>query len=161
MEARLVALKLFLDELGVSTDITTIDDRKKLQKAVYLAQIGGWDLGYRYGWYLMGPYSPSLAKDYYSLAPMVQQQKDHFQQQKLAPQILENLRHRVKPLMTVPSATSQLNQAQWLELVASLLYLRKNGMTVDKAKEILADKKPTLVPFAATAEQALRAVELV
>lgn len=60
MDSNLIALKLFLDDLGVSADIETIDDRKRVQKAVYLGQAAGADLGYRFGWYLLGPYSPSL-----------------------------------------------------------------------------------------------------
>ena len=34
MEPKLVALKLFLDELEIPASIETIDDRKKVQKAV-------------------------------------------------------------------------------------------------------------------------------
>lgn len=71
MDARLITLKLFLDELGIPDEIETIDDRKRVQKAVYLAQLTGVDLSYRFGWYLMGPYSPTLTKDYYSLAEAV------------------------------------------------------------------------------------------
>ena len=56
MEEKLVVLKLFLDELGIPDSIDTVDERKRIQKAAYLGQLSGVDLGYRYGWYKMGPY---------------------------------------------------------------------------------------------------------
>ena len=63
MEPRLIALRLYLDQLGVSSDIETVSDRKRVQKAVYLGQLSGVDFGYRFGWYLMGPYSTTLTED--------------------------------------------------------------------------------------------------
>ena len=71
MENKLIALKVLLDQLGVPDSIETIDDRKRVQKAVYLGQLSGVDLGYRFGWYVFGPYSPALTKDYYSLAEAI------------------------------------------------------------------------------------------
>ena len=67
MEMKLVLLKLFLDKLGISSEIDTFEKRKTIQKAVYLGQLTDVDLSYRFGWYLKGPYSPSLAEDYYPL----------------------------------------------------------------------------------------------
>lgn len=66
MDQRSAALKLVLDHLGTN-DISTVDDRMEVQKAVYLAQKAGVSLGYSYGWYVRGPYSPSLTRDYYDL----------------------------------------------------------------------------------------------
>ncbi len=50
MEARQIVLKLFLSTLGVPADIDTVNDRKRVQKAVYIGQLTGVDLGYRFGW---------------------------------------------------------------------------------------------------------------
>jgi hypothetical protein len=54
MEKHQIALKLFLDELGVPIDTNNINDRKLAQKAVYLGQLSGVDLGYRFGWFSTG-----------------------------------------------------------------------------------------------------------
>src|SRR5262245_4220988 len=67
MESTKIALKLLLDSIGVPADVGKLEGRKLIQKAVYLGQRAGVDLGYRFGWYLMGPYSPDLARDYYVL----------------------------------------------------------------------------------------------
>jgi hypothetical protein len=45
MSAKLATLKLFLNELGIDSNINTVDDRKRVQKAVYLGQIARVDLG--------------------------------------------------------------------------------------------------------------------
>ncbi len=42
--------------------------RLRLQKYVYLAKFFDIDLGYKYNLYLRGPYSPTLAEDYYKLS---------------------------------------------------------------------------------------------
>ncbi|MBC7112712.1 MAG: hypothetical protein H5T34_01600 [Candidatus Methanomethyliales bacterium] len=42
--------------------------RLKLQKLVFLARYFGLDMGYSFSLYIHGPYSPDLARDYYSLA---------------------------------------------------------------------------------------------
>ena len=65
---KLLALKLVLEALGVGTNIGNVTERKEKQKAIYLVKaLTGLDLGYSYGWYIRGPYSPSLANDYYEL----------------------------------------------------------------------------------------------
>jgi hypothetical protein len=39
-----------------------------LQKTVYLLEQFGLNIGYDFSWYLRGPYSPSLARDAYTVA---------------------------------------------------------------------------------------------
>lgn len=63
-------LKAFLDaiepQLDWQFDVETFEDRFRLQKYVLLAEDFGFEHEYRYGMHLRGPYSPSLAEDYYS-----------------------------------------------------------------------------------------------
>jgi uncharacterized protein YwgA len=46
----------------------TFNDRLLLQKRVYLMQVFGLFIGYRFNWYLRGPYSKELARDGFALA---------------------------------------------------------------------------------------------
>ena len=46
---------------------TDFNARLILQKTVYLLEQFGLNIGYFFGWYLHGPYSPSLARDAYTL----------------------------------------------------------------------------------------------
>lgn len=155
MENRLVALKLVLDELGIAPDISTLDDRKRVQKAIYLGQRTGVELGYRFGWYLLGPYSTDLTRDYYALSASLQQGEEEESGRTLHEEIRGALR-RVQPLMTAP-ASVDLAQEDWLELVASLHYLmRVSGYTFEKSlEEMKGTSKERLLTHAETAKKLL------
>ena len=159
MEPKLVALKLFLDELGIPASIETIDDRKKVQKAVYLGQLSGVDLGYRFGWYLKGPYSTSLTKDYFSLAEALTSNDQSYSGKEFSASVRDRLRS-VLPLMEVPEGIV-LPQEDWLELVSSLHYLRKvQGLDESSADLKLQQSKPRLAPLAPHAKDYLSKANL-
>ena len=48
-------------------DISSFEGRLVLQKTVYLLQSLGFYLGYKFSWYVHGPYSPDLTKDAFRL----------------------------------------------------------------------------------------------
>ena len=58
----------FEETLDWEFDVDEFDDRLKLQKLVYFARECGLDAPYNYNIYRYGPYSPSLAEDYYEIA---------------------------------------------------------------------------------------------
>jgi hypothetical protein len=150
MEERCVALKLLLDAVSIPSQIRTVADRKRVQKAIYLIQLTGVDLGYQYGWYLMGPYSPALTRDYYDLAAALDEGDDATGDVALRGPVLERL-DAVKKLMDVPNYCD-LDQPSWLELVASVHYLQKTrGLSEAAANEELAKSKPALAPWAIAA----------
>lgn len=154
MDRGQVALKLFLDELGIDSGIQTIDDRKRVQKAVYLGQLSGVDLGYRFGWYIKGPYSPGLTKDYFGIAEAVASGDADWKGKKLREPISERLR-TIRPLMEVPEGVN-LPQEDWLELVASLHFLRKvSKLDEHEALRILKKEKSHVVGFVEEAKSAL------
>ncbi len=165
MENYLVALKLFLDELEIPTAIDTIDDRKKVQKAVYLGQLTGVDLGYRFGWYLKGPYSPSLARDYYNLEESLLEESlaadpTEFEEKKLKKSVKDRLK-KVLPIMKPPENVN-LNQEDWLELIASwhhLLVVQK--ATREDSMYIMQREKNHLVDYIETSENKLKEVDLI
>ena len=159
MELRLIALKLLLNELDVPDSIDTIDDRKRVQKAVYLGQLSGVDLGYRFGWYLKGPYSPSLSKDYYALADSLQTGDNEHLGKSLTQAVTSRL-EKILPLLKVPD-TVPLPQEDWLELVSSVHYLRKiSKYDETQAHDVLIREKPTLVPYLNNAKTALKETDL-
>lgn len=46
------------------------EDRLVLQKRIYLLQAFGIFLGYKFVWYIHGPYSPELTRNGYNLVPI-------------------------------------------------------------------------------------------
>lgn len=158
MDARLIALKLFLDELKIPDNTSTIDNRKLIQKGVYLGQFAGADLGYRFGWDKMGPFSADLAKDYYLLSDNIALGYKDYEGMTLKREKLEKLRS-VLPLMHTPQNVP-LSTPDWLELVSSLHFLRKiRDYDEKRAEDVLTEEKPKLSKYVKEAEEGLREVE--
>ncbi|HEX4212150.1 MAG TPA: hypothetical protein VIA06_02335 [Candidatus Dormibacteraeota bacterium] len=139
---RLIGLKLALDTLGVPARVDTFQDRLALQKATYLAQAAGLQLGYRYSWYLKGPYSPDLTRDYFRLVedPAIGSGfvlgADHLAR-------LERLAEVARP---APGA--DLERPEWLELLASLHYLiRTLRKDREGAAAVIRRAKPHLAGY--------------
>lgn len=159
MNNRQIALKLMLDELGVDPKINTQDDRKRVQKAVYLGQVAGADLGYRFSWYLMGPYSTTLTRDYYELAERLDEDERAAEGKQLKTSLRQPLRN-IREILNVPEAFKG-GQPEWLELLASYHYLRKvSGKDYRGAQDVLEREKPALAPFAGVALEQLKAFDL-
>lgn len=156
MEARLLVLKLVLEQLGVNSTIETLTDRIRVQKAVYLAQLSGVDLGYRFGWYVHGPYSPQLTKDYFALASSNAEASSGA----LRPDLVTKLED-VKGLFSVPNGVDLLDH-EWIELVASVDYLQRvSGLAQEAARERIQDAKPSKSAFYDKAVAALESAHLV
>lgn len=159
MNNRQIALKLMLKDLGVDGSIDTQDDRKRVQKAVYLGQVAGADLGYRFSWYLMGPYSPSLTRDYYDLAESAELEEAPEEGKQLKAALRQPLLG-VKSLLNPPKDFKS-DQSDWLELLASYHYLRKvSGKSRSEANDVLAREKKHLVDYADLAREKLREYNL-
>lgn len=157
MDKRLIVLKLFLKELGVPSDIDTRDDRKRVQKAMYLAQaLSACDLGYRFGWYLMGPYSSQLTKDYYEFAAASSAGDNDFEKQVLRSDLRRKL-DKITPLMQPPKEIAKkVSQEDWLELVASWHYLLNvSKYDEQKSQQIIEKEKNHVAPYLAYAKNAL------
>jgi uncharacterized protein YwgA len=157
MRNKLIALKLFLEELGVPSDIGSVDERKRVQKSIYIGQAAKIDLGYHFAWYLKGPYSPELTKDYYELDEVISEGDLEFQKKELKGQLKEKLLS-IKPLFT-PPADTPLNQADWLELLASVHYQLKK-YDRENAKNNMVAEKPNLAPYFKIAEENLKVFHL-
>ena len=65
MDTRTAVVVRTLEALGVPVDISSVQKRKQIQKAIYLAKQCGVPLDFAYNWYAMGPYSPSLTEKYF------------------------------------------------------------------------------------------------
>ena len=122
MKKAQINLKLFLDALDIPSTISTLADRKRVQKAVYIGQKATVNLGYSYGWYVHGPYSPELTQDYFALNNDLINKDCDYKNYKFN-QLSSDKLKAIKDLMKVPTKVD-LSQDDWLELVASIIYKR-------------------------------------
>jgi uncharacterized protein YwgA len=154
---RLAGLALALEHLGVPRDTDTLQGRVRLQKSIFLAQQAGVNLDYRFGWYLRGPYSPALTRDYFALSTSTAE--DSITGYRLTDEARDSL-DALMPLFTVPAGVN-LRQDQWLELAASWLYLKQvSRLSDEKARSLIQKQKANLVPYLGRARQALSSVGL-
>lgn len=117
-----IDLALVLQHLGLPFTLDTFSQRLTLQKEVYLAQLTGADLGYRFNWYLRGPYSPGLTVDAFTLVDEVQGGDREFDEYTLQKSVEQQL-DKAGELWALPERFDG-SRDEWLELLASLHYLR-------------------------------------
>src|ERR1041384_1750688 len=125
IDKNLVALNMYLNELDVPPVIATISDRKRVQKAVYLGQAAGAELNYEFSWYIHGPYSTDLTKDYYRLAGALlagELPTGGDVQNSGGPRLKDSVREKLRtlaPIMQKPQ-NSMLEQANCPQLLSPL-----------------------------------------
>lgn len=148
MDAARIELKLVLDQAGVDgSKLDTFSQRFNIQKRVYLIQISGYELGYRFGWYLRGPYSRDLTADAFTLRDELLDGEKDFEGYTLAKEGTERI-DRARGLWNLPP-NADVDNDQWLELLASLHYLRHiaywphaSSKNFDAVFAKLVDSKP-------------------
>jgi len=118
-----ILLKLILDEIGLGKlELDAFSKRLNLQKRIYLLQLTGIDLGYRYNWYLRGPYCPSLTQDTFLLKDEISANEKDYEEYKLNP-ITKKKIGKAKEIWKALHAPS-IETGGWVELLASLHYLK-------------------------------------
>jgi hypothetical protein len=119
MNKQQIALKLVLDELGLSIRVASFHERLAIQKGCYLAQAGDVNLGYYFSWYLRGPYCSSLARDAFAVSDELDSNTDESAEWKLDEQTISRLA-KVRALITESPMTDLPRK---LELLASVHFL--------------------------------------
>lgn len=145
MNTKQLVLKLVLECAEQPLSVDSLDDRMLIQKAVYLLQEKGADLGYRHSWYLKGPYSTNLTQDYFAVNEAI---KDGTLdgQRKLNPDFATKVRTAAQVLKK-PVAV-KLDKPSWYELLASIHYLlKKDDKAPAQMRKTMAEKKPHLVGY--------------
>lgn len=123
-----ILLKLVLDEIGLGgLKIDDFRSRKILQKKMYLLQLTGIDLGYRFNWYLYGPYCPALASDTFMLRDEIKPIDEIGYDQEFSDfELNSKTKSRLDTLSRIVGLpeTVGTTEPEWLELLASLHYLK-------------------------------------
>jgi uncharacterized protein YwgA len=134
MDRQQIGVKLTIDALKLPFQIDGFMDRLIMQKAVYLAQAAGVNLGYYYHWYLHGPYSPSLTRDEFAIGADIASDMDESKGWKLDEKSLQRLQ-RMGDLFA-EAETDRERLAKRLELLASVRFLieRKQVSKADPSR---------------------------
>jgi len=113
---RRLQLYRFLDTVGKPLDTSTFEKRLVLQKMVYVSQEMGVRLGYGFGWYYHGPYSPGLTKDAFELENLAG--SDRPSDIRLPETPIERVKKLLAEIDRLPNG-----EGYWLELLSSLHFI--------------------------------------
>jgi len=158
MTSSQVVLKLVLDAIDQPLELDAFEKRLKLQKRIYLTQLTGLDLGYRFSWYLHGPYCRELTSDAFRLQELARDGVRGVEGKTLNA-IARRLASSATSIWC--DAPAGMGDDDWLELLASLHYLKHisywpsdQPRGFDAVFEALVDSKPR---FKARRDDAQRA----
>lgn len=120
MLSRPGTLKLLAKEFSwLETATASFNQRKVLQKTVFILQEMRLRLGYQFNWYLYGPYSPQLAEDAYQIninGDYLESETHGYSFSSKSKDILRKFKSLFADRKT---------DETWLEIVSSLLFLKK------------------------------------
>jgi len=121
MDFEEINLKLYLDELGLNHENKTLNNRITIQKAVFIGQCAGIDMGFHYEWHIRGPYSRDLTPVYYRFNRHFNDGETEYEYCSLKEKVKERI-SEFKDIIKPPDDV-KLETPQWLEFIASIMYL--------------------------------------
>jgi hypothetical protein len=132
-----VRLVAALKGLGIEPTLETFAQRKAIQKLVYLLEVFGVDLNFRFGWYLHGPYSSSVTHVLYDNADVLKTAADQSA-------LSGDERAKIAELRSFLG--DDLQSPDSLELLVSMHFLlsaaKKSGYNAKDALDTLRKLKP-------------------
>jgi uncharacterized protein YwgA len=122
-------------KLDVDPSLTTFSNRKLLQKLTYLIEVFGIDLGFRFSWYVHGPYDRNLTTVLYDDSPEASGRN------------IDDIPDEDKKLNSLKKFLGRdITSSRTLELIVSLHYLnhlgKKDGLTDSAIIDRLVELKP-------------------
>ena len=121
---------------GIEPSLETFDNRLQLQKLTYLLEVFGMDLGFRFNWYLHGPYNRFVTKVLFD--------SDKAESEREVEDVFTNEKKKLSILKEFLG--SDINSSRTLELIVSLHYLlvlgKRSGVKDEQIVKQLHDLKP-------------------
>lgn len=130
-------MRIFDDQFQPSK----FEDRLKMQKAIYLLQNMGINVGdYKFIWYKHGPYSQTLQNDILNIQQAAKDNDIEFSSD--ANRAIEKLKQALS------KEKAKYDMCQWIECLGSLQYIKENilrsSATDDEILDELQNRKPHL-----------------
>jgi len=137
--------------LGVVEGVGTIRGRKKLQKMVYILELKGADIPYKYSYHHYGPYSQQLQEEINFLVRenFLTESKENGIYVYSITSLGKEFKSTIKDTLDANIMQNLLNDLnskspQFLELVSTYAFLREGGYDEKKGKEKTLELKPHL-----------------
>ena len=137
---------LFKEVKGSAIDVNKYEDRLAIQKLTYMLKTMGISSGYRFTWYIKGPYSPVLSSEAFSETGKASASQP----------VALSLQETEKCANLKVFLGKDVKDSNKMELYASLLFLKKDEKITERPAIIA--KLTTLKPWF-TKEQAEEALD--
>lgn len=167
MISKTIELSMFSDLLGFNVNMNSFKSRLELQKMIYLLQVNGINLGYKYNWYLHGPYCSDLAKVGFEYEEEILISKNfRIEKDKWIGLIDEEVKLRIQNInrWIMDNKPDSMEKVDWIELLTSIhfiytddYYIFEPNLAKDKTISDLVRLKPK---FRSKKEEALVAWDL-
>lgn len=131
-------LARILHELDIPLDMSSFETRHNKQKLFSILESMDVNLGYRFNWYIHGPYSPRLAKDLYEIHRNRHEIGDQVDEFPLDEEI-ETTVDRIGEVLG-----RHLGDKEYMEMLGSVLYLHRKRGNLEDSVHRLKDLKPDL-----------------
>ena len=118
-------LATFFQKIDKKPFMDQFDDKLEVQKITYLAQEYGIDLGYEFAWNRRGPYCKQVSEHAHEILDSDVDTDINLIKES---EKLQELAKIMKPY---------LNNTEWLEIAASLVYLKKDSYNEKKLDDII------------------------
>ncbi|MGI6428477.1 MAG: hypothetical protein ACOXZ6_01970 [Syntrophomonadaceae bacterium] len=141
MERQAYDLKVCIDNL-CGKDLlkffaNNFNQRLLLQKSTYLLQCWGIDLGFRYNWYIRGPYCPDLTAQAFDISEYYEEYSQACNKLELTESVKQTIEKFKKWISQ--NKPEGMNSTDWQELLASIHYIQHRTYLEDKNREKVAD----------------------
>lgn len=123
-----------LNELGIKPLMTSFSTRLRVQKILYLLQELGLQTGWKFSWYIRGPYSPDLAHELF----------EHREKPTKELKVEEDEKKSIRQFRD-KFGESPLN-AQQLEAAAAVIYVAKSTGLRSTALAVRVSKEKPYLP---------------
>jgi len=116
----------FFNGIDKALSMDQFDDKLEVQKITYLAQEYGINLGYEFEWYIRGPYCKQVSDDAHNAIDnnLTELPNDVG----LDPEKVRAFKEMLRP---------HLNNTDWLEIAASILYLKNENYGDEELDNII------------------------
>ena len=137
-----VLSKVFLMLNFSSIDSNSFENRLVYQKIIYLLQYSGIKLGYRFNWYIRGPYSPKLADVIFK----IQEDPNLFSEsENILFKNQDDIDKKIRKFLKTLGENSK--NPEFLEILASIAYIKENDATYTNFDDRLKTRLISLKPF--------------
>jgi uncharacterized protein YwgA len=125
-----------------SVEPNSFENRLVYQKIIYLLQYSGVNLGYRFNWYIRGPYSPELTNVIFKIQ---EEPSVYSESQNIRFKNQEEIDKKITKFLKTLGENAK--NPEFLEILASISYIKENDAAYANSDERLKNRLISLKPF--------------